>query len=69
MALNLKTDNFKLVGGASSLDFINTVLHRISNPNQKSERDYLDLYRPDKLHNYADLLAELIDKMEARRLG
>ncbi|MEP6923454.1 MAG: CGNR zinc finger domain-containing protein [Pyrinomonadaceae bacterium] len=71
MALNLNTDKFKIVGGAVSLDFVNTVAGRISNPNKKRGRDYLDYYRSDKLDDYADLLAwslkaKLIDEKEAK---
>lgn len=74
MAFNLNTGKFKLVGGTASLDFVNTVSGRISNPNRKNGRDYLDFYRSDKLEDYADLLAwsfksELVDKKEAKRLA
>lgn len=74
MALNLNTNKFKLIGGAASLNFVNTVSGRLSNPNKKNERDYLDFYRADKLEDYADLLAwsvkaELIFETEAKRLA
>ncbi len=35
MALNLNTDKFKLIGGDTSLDFVNTVSGRISNQSKK----------------------------------
>ncbi len=74
MALNLNTDKFKFVGGAASVDFVNTVSGRISSPNEKNGRDYSDFYRADKLEDYADLLAwsvkgELIDQTAAKRLA
>ena len=66
MTLKLDTKKFKLVGGDASLDFVNTVSGRISNPNRKNGRNYYDFYRADKLENYTDLIAwsvkaELLD--------
>jgi hypothetical protein len=74
MAVHLNTDKFKLVGGAARLDLINTVSGRVSNPNKKNGRDYLDFCRSDKLEDYADLLAwsvkaEIIDETQAERLA
>jgi len=73
MALNLDTNNFKLVGGNVSLDFVNTAGGRISNPLKKKGRDYCDAFYSDKLENYADLLAwslkaALIKEKEAKKL-
>lgn len=73
MVVHLNTDKFKLIGGDTSLDFVNTVSGRISNPNKKSGRDYFDYCR-SYLEDYADLLAwsvkaELFDKTQAKRLA
>lgn len=73
MSRSLNTSKFKLVGGAASLDFVNTVSGRTRRPDKKSGRDYADFYHTDKLDTYADLLtwslkAELIDEKETKRL-
>ena len=73
MSLDAKTSRFKLIGGNLSLDFVNTVNGRTSNPNKKSGRDYFDAYPADKINNYADLLgwslqAGLINEKEAKKL-
>lgn len=72
--LNRNADKFKFIGGAVGVDFVNTVEHRMSNPLNKFERDYLDCYRVDKLNDFADLLAwgikaELIDMAGAQKLS
>lgn len=73
MTLELNTGKFKLIGGNISVDFINTVSGRFTNPFKRAKRDYKDFYRSDKLENYADLLAwslkcGLIDKKAAKSL-
>lgn len=73
MTLKLDTKKFKLVGGDASLDFVNTVSGRISNPNRTNGRNYYDFYCADKLENYTDLIAwsvkaELLDEKNAKRL-
>ena len=57
MSLDININKFKFIGGDVSLDFVNTVNGRISNPNKKSGRDYYDAFPSDKLENYADLIA------------
>lgn len=73
MTLKLNTDKFKLIGGDSGVDFVNTVSGRFRNPVEKTGRDYRDFYRSDKLEDYADLLAwslkcGLIGEKEAKSL-
>lgn len=73
MSLDINTNKFKFIGGDLSLDFVNTVNGRISNPNKKSGRDYYDAFPSDKLENYADLIvwslkAGLFDEKEAKKL-
>ena len=74
MSLKLNIEKFKSIGGGVSLDFVNTVSGRISNPNKKGEgRDYLDFTGSDKLENYADLMAwslktKLFDEKDAKLL-
>lgn len=73
MPLDINTNKFKLIGGDISLDFVNTVNGRISNPNKKSGRDYYDVFPSDKLENYADLVAwglkaGLFEEKEAKKL-
>lgn len=73
MTLELNTGKFKLIGGNTSVDFVNTVSGRFTNPFKRAKRDYQDFYHSDKLENYADLLAwslkcELIDEKEAKSL-
>lgn len=73
MPLDINTNKFKLIGGNLSLDFVNTVNGRISNPNKKSGRDYYDAFPSDKLENYADLIgwslkAGLIKERDAKKL-
>jgi predicted RNA-binding Zn ribbon-like protein len=73
MSLELNTNKFKLIGGALSLDFVNTVNGRTSSTDKKTGRDYSDAYPSDKLENYADLIAwslkaELMDEKEAEKL-
>lgn len=73
MVLNLNTNKFKFVGGDASLDFVNTVNGRVSNPNKISGRDYHDAFRSDKLEDYADLIAwslksKLLDEKAAKHL-
>jgi len=68
MTSSLNTNKFKLVGGALSLDFVNTVGGRSSDPN-----NFGKLLRADKVGNYTDLLAwslkaGIIDENEAARL-
>lgn len=70
---DINTNKFKLIGGSVSLDFVNTVNGRTSNPNKKSGRDYYDAFPSDKLENYADLIgwslkAGLIKEREAKKL-
>jgi predicted RNA-binding Zn ribbon-like protein len=65
--------NFKLVGSEPSLDFVNTVGYRKSNPVAKLSRDYADLFECEYLENYADLVswsrqAKLLTESEAKRL-
>lgn len=72
MALYLNANKFKLVGGDVSLDFVNTVNGRFSNPNKRTRRDYHDAFPSDKLENYRDLIAwslksELFDEAAAKR--
>lgn len=74
MPLDINTNKFKLIGGDLSLDFVNTVNGRISNPNKKSGRDYCDQFVSDKLANYTNLIAwslkaGLIDEKEAKKLS
>ena len=73
MSLDINTNKFKFLGGDLSLDFVNTVNGRISNPSKKSGRDYYDAFASDKLENYADLIvwslkAGLFDEKEAKKL-
>lgn len=73
MTLKLDTNKFKLVGGDASLDFVNTVSGRSSNPNKTNGRNYYDFYRADKLENYTDLIAwsvkaGLLDEKNTKRL-
>ena len=73
MPLDINTNKFKFIGGDVSLDFVNTVNGRISNPNKKSGRDYYDAFPSDKLENYADLIAwglkvGLFEEKEAKKL-
>lgn len=73
MPFDTNTNKFKLIGGNVSLDFVNTVNGRISNPNKKSGRDYCDRFVSDKLENYADLIlwslkAGMINQIEAKKL-
>lgn len=73
MTLKLDTNKFKLVGGDASLDFVNTVSGRSSNPNKTNGRNYSDFYRADKLENYTDLIAwsvkaGLLDEKNTKRL-
>jgi predicted RNA-binding Zn ribbon-like protein len=73
MPLDTNTNKFKLIGGDASLDFVNTVNGRTSNPHKKNGRDYYDAYPSDKLENYADLVgwslkAGLISESEAEKL-
>lgn len=73
MPLDINTSKFKFIGGNISLDFVNTVNGRISNPNKKSGRDYYDAYPSDKIKNYADLIdwsmkGMLINEKEAKKL-
>lgn len=70
---NLNTNKYKLVGGALSLDFVNTVAGRSSDPNKTGKPDYLELMRADRLENYPDLLAwslkaGIVSESEASRL-
>ena len=57
MSLDIDTNKFKFIGGDLSLDFVNTVNGRMSNPNKKNGRDYYDAFPSEKLENYADLIA------------
>jgi predicted RNA-binding Zn ribbon-like protein len=73
MPLDINTSKFKFIGGNISLDFVNTVNGRISNPNKKSGRDYYDAYPSDKIKNYADLIGwsmkgALVNEKEAKKL-
>ncbi|HVE57740.1 MAG TPA: ABATE domain-containing protein [Pyrinomonadaceae bacterium] len=73
MSLDINTNKFKFIGGNLSLDFVNTVNGRISNPNKKTGRDYYDAFPSDKMENYADLIgwslkAGLFDEKEAKNL-
>jgi len=71
--MSLDINRFKFIGGDVSLDFVNTINGRISNPNKKSGRDYYDAFPSDKLENYADLIAwslkaGLFNEKEAKKL-
>ena len=73
MALNINTSKFKFIGGDLSLDFVNTVNGRMSNPNKKTGRDYYDAYPSEKIESYADLIgwsfkAGLFNEKEAKEL-
>ena len=73
MSLDIDTDKFKFIGGDLSLDFVNTVNGRMSNPNKKNGRDYYDAFPSEKLENYADLIAwgfkaDLFTEKEAKEL-
>lgn len=73
MSLDINTSKFKLIGGDLSLDFVNTVNGRMSNPNKKTGRDYYDAFPSDKLENYAGLIAwsfkaGLYNEKEAKEL-
>jgi predicted RNA-binding Zn ribbon-like protein len=73
MSLNITINRFKFIGGNTSLDFVNTVNGRISNPNKNSGHDYYDAFPSDKIKNYADLIgwslqAGLINDREAKKL-
>ncbi len=73
MSLSINTNKFKLVGGDVSLDFVNTVGGRTSNPKKKSGRDYYDAFDSEKLESYADVVAwslkaGLINEKEAKKL-
>jgi predicted RNA-binding Zn ribbon-like protein len=67
------TKKFKFIGGNISLDFVNTVYGRISNPNKRNGRDYYDAFPAEKMENYADLIgwsvkAGLFDETQAKKL-
>ena len=73
MAAGLQADEFKLVGGSPSLDFVNTVGGWGGNPVKRGPRDYRDAVLSEKLDGYTDLLAwskrvGLLTDKEARRL-
>lgn len=73
MAAGLQANEFKLVGGSPSLDFVNTVGGWGGNPLQKGPRDYRDAVLGEKLDGYADLVAwsryvGLLTDKEARKL-
>jgi len=73
MPLDINTSKFKFIAGNISLDFVNTVNGRISNPNKKSGRDYYDAFPSEKMENYADLIdwsikGRLINEKEAKKL-
>ncbi|MBA3691880.1 MAG: CGNR zinc finger domain-containing protein [Acidobacteria bacterium] len=64
---------FKLIGGELSLDFVNTVAERKSNPKAKKSRAYGDAFAFEYLENYADVVAwsrqaKLLTEDEAKRL-
>jgi predicted RNA-binding Zn ribbon-like protein len=57
MATDVEAKHFKLLGGQPSLDFVNTVGAWVTDPGNKSRRDYKDAVVREKLMNYADLAA------------
>jgi predicted RNA-binding Zn ribbon-like protein len=57
MPIDVEAKNFRLVGGEPSLDFVNTVGAWVTDPSNKSTRDYKDAVVREKLVNYADLAA------------
>jgi len=64
---------FELIGNDPSLDFVNTVAYRRSNPQAKKSRDYAEMFGLEYLENYADLVswsrqAQLMTVSEAKRL-
>jgi predicted RNA-binding Zn ribbon-like protein len=73
MAAGLQANEFKLVGGSPSLDFVNTVGGWGGNPLKKGPRDYRDAVLSEKLDGYADLVAwsrhvRLLTDREAKKL-
>jgi predicted RNA-binding Zn ribbon-like protein len=70
-SIKARADKFKLIGGAASLDFANTVGGR--NEARVTERNSLEQVSADKLEEYADLLAwsrksNLLTEQEIRAL-
>ena len=73
MTLDLNTGKFKLIGGGTSLDFVNTVFGWNAAPDKVGEQDYHYRFRADKINSYADLIAwslktKLIDEKQAKKL-
>ena len=73
MAIDVEAKDFRLVGGEPSLDFVNTVGAWVTDPDNKSTRDYKDVLVREKLMNYADLVAwswyaGLLTEKDAKRL-
>jgi len=72
MTAGLQANEFKLVGGNPSLDFVNTVGGWGGNPLKKGPRDYRDAVLSEKLDGYADLVVwsrhvGLLTNKEARK--
>lgn len=73
MTENLKTREFKLIGGDPSLDFVNTVGRRKSGLSKKGVRDYREVFESERLLDYGDLVEwsrqrKLLHGGEAKRL-
>ncbi|MGH9881365.1 MAG: CGNR zinc finger domain-containing protein [Pyrinomonadaceae bacterium] len=73
MTVKSREDKFKLIGGVSSLDFVNTVGGREASAQSSKERDYQAAFREERLDEYADLLAwgkksGLLSESEVRKL-
>jgi predicted RNA-binding Zn ribbon-like protein len=73
MATDVEAQQFRLLGGHLSLDFVNTVGAWVTAPGRKSTRDYRDYALREKLSSYTDLVAwsgyaELLTERDAKQL-
>lgn len=57
MTVRSRENKFKLIGGVSSLDFVNTIGGRETSAQSRKKRDYQTAVRDERLAEYADLLA------------
>jgi predicted RNA-binding Zn ribbon-like protein len=57
MTVKSRENKFKLIGGVSSVDFVNTIGGRGRSAKTSRERDYRATIRDERLDEYADLLA------------
>jgi predicted RNA-binding Zn ribbon-like protein len=73
MTIRSREKKFKLIGGVSSVDFVNTIGGRETSAPSSKKRDYQTAVRDERLTEYADLLAwgkksGLLSESEARAL-